>query len=172
MLSVFGGKITTYRKLSEEALERIAPYLPKAASKPGWTGHAALPGGDFDVQGLEQLIAALQRDYAFLSLPHATRLASAYGTRTEKMLGEASSLTDLGKSFGATLTEAEVRYLMAQEWARSAEDIVWRRSKLGLRMSVDQVAALDRWIETQRGGAVVAQELGKQESEKEAGGRS
>jgi glycerol-3-phosphate dehydrogenase len=162
VLSVFGGKITTYRKLSEEVLERIAPYLPKAAAKGGWTGRTALPGGEFDVQGLDALIASLQRDYPFLSRSHAKRLARAYGTLAEKMLGEASSLADLGKAFGASLTEREVRYLMAQEWACTADDIVWRRSKLGLRMSANEIAALEGWIEKQRGGGgeVVAHEAG------------
>jgi glycerol-3-phosphate dehydrogenase len=156
VLSVFGGKITTYRKLSEEALERVAPYLPKIESKGNWTGRTALPGGEFDVQGLDALIASLRTSYPFLSKAHATRLAHAYGTRATKLLGEASSLSDLGQDFGATLTEVEVRYLMAQEWALSAEDIVWRRSKLGLRMSPDQVAALDRWIARERAGHAVA----------------
>ena len=160
VLSVFGGKITTYRRLSEEALIRIAPYLPMAASKPGWTGRTALPGGGFDVQGLDALIASLRLDYPFLSRPHAARLARAYGTIARQILGEASSLADLGKPFGASLTEVEVRYLIAHEWACSAEDVVWRRSKLGLRLSADEVAALDRWIELQAGDDVVTQEAG------------
>ena len=160
VLSVFGGKITTYRRLSEEALERIASYLPKIETKGSWTGRTALPGGEFDVQGLDALIASLQSDYPFLSKAHASRLARAYGTRAEKVLGEASSLADLGEDFGAMLTEAEVRYLMAQEWALTAEDIIWRRSKLGLRLSADQVAALDRWIARERTGQGVMQEAG------------
>jgi len=156
VLSVFGGKITTYRKLSEEALERVASYLPKIESSGSWTGGAALPGGEFDVHGLDALIASLQSRYPFLSKAHATRLARAYGTRAAKLLGEAATAADLGADFGATLTEAEVRYLMAQEWAHTAEDIVWRRSKLGLRLSPDQVAALDRWMARERAGHALA----------------
>ena len=150
VLSVFGGKITTYRKLSEEALERIASYLPKIDAKGSWTGGVALPGGEFDVQGLAALTASLQSRYSFLSKAHAARLAHAYGTRATKLLGDASTLADLGRDFGATLTEAEVRYLMAEEWAQSADDVVWRRSKLGLRLSAEQVAMLDRWIARER----------------------
>ncbi len=156
VLSVFGGKITTYRKLAEEALERVASYLPKIETRGNWTGGAALPGGEFDVLGLDALIASLQSRYRFLSKVHATRLARAYGTRAAKLLGEAVSLADLGEDFGATLTEAEVRYLVAEEWALTAEDIVWRRSKLGLRLSADQVAALERWLARERAGHAVA----------------
>ena len=90
--------------------------------------------------------AELKRDYPFLSLSHASRLAHAYGTRATKLLGNAKSLADLGQSFGATLTESEVRYLIANEWACTAEDVVWRRSKLGLRLSAEEIAALDQWI--------------------------
>ncbi len=160
VLSVFGGKITTYRKLSEEALERVASYLPNIEAKGSWTGRTALPGGEFDVHGLDALIASLQSDYAFLSNVHATRLVRAYGTRAKKLLGNAASSADLGENFGATLTEAEVRYLMAQEWALSANDIVWRRSKLGLRLSADQVAALDRWMAHERARHTIVQEAG------------
>jgi glycerol-3-phosphate dehydrogenase len=157
VLSVFGGKITTYRKLSEEALERIAPYLPKIEASGSWTGSVALPGGEFDVQRLDALIASLQSRYSFLSKVHATRLARAYGTRATKLLGDASTLVDLGQNFGATLTAVEVRYLIAQEWALTAEDIVWRRSKLGLRLSADQVDALERWITRERAAPAVPQ---------------
>jgi glycerol-3-phosphate dehydrogenase len=90
------------------------------------------------------------RSYPFLSSAHANRLAHAYGTRASKLLGNAKSMTDLGQSFGATLTESEVRYLMSSEWACTAEDIVWRRSKLGLRLSPAEIAALDDWIAAHR----------------------
>lgn len=150
LLSIYGGKITTYRRLAEEALQKLAPYLKGTKAKEGWTAHAALPGGDFDVSAVDALIAELRRDYPFLTLAHANRLAHAYGTRAAKMLGTAKSPADLGQPFGATLTEREVRYLMANEWAVSAEDIVWRRSKLGLRLSKDEVAALDQWLQANR----------------------
>ena len=92
----------------------------------------------------------MQRGYPFLSPAHAARLAHAYGTRAKVVLGAAKSESDLGVSFGATLTESEVRYLMSNEWARTAEDIVWRRSKLGLRLSASEIAAIDDWIAAHR----------------------
>jgi glycerol-3-phosphate dehydrogenase len=150
LLSIYGGKITTYRRLAEEALERLSPYLRSAKAREGWTGKSPLPGGDLDVSALPALTAELRRDYPFLSQEHASRLAHAYGTRATKLLGSAKSLADLGQPFGATLTAAEVSYLMSSEWAVSAEDIVWRRSKLGLRMSPDEIATLDGWIAANR----------------------
>jgi len=147
LLSIFGGKITTHRRLAEEALEQLAPYLPNAKAHAGWTAKAPLPGGDFDVSGIAALTAELLRGYPFLEAAHANRLAHAYGTRAGKILGHAKSFADLGRSFGASLTEAEVRYLMSSEWACTAEDIVWRRSKLGLRLSADEIAGLEEWIE-------------------------
>jgi glycerol-3-phosphate dehydrogenase len=156
LLSIYGGKITTYRRLAEEALERLSPYLRSATpredfkAREGWTAKAALPGGDIDVSAIPALTAELVRHYPFLNAAHANRLAHAYGTRAAKWLGTAKSPADLGQSFGATLTEREVRYLMASEWALTAEDIVWRRSKLGLRMSPAEIAALDDWISAHR----------------------
>ena len=145
VLNVFGGKITTYRRLAESALDKISIVLPLAKGK--WTAGVALPGGDFAHDGGPALVAGLQRDYPFLSDFWARRLMRAYGTEARMMLGDAKAADDLGRDFGATLTEAEVTWLMTREYARSAEDIVWRRSKLGLRLSKDQLAALDQWIE-------------------------
>ncbi len=150
LLSIYGGKITTYRRLAEEALERLSPYLRSAKAKEGWTGKSPLPGGDMDVSAVEALSAELVRKYTFLPTAHANRLALAYGTRATKLLGNAKSMADLGQAFGATLTESEVRYLMATEWAATAEDIVWRRSKLGLRLSAAEIAALEEWIAAHR----------------------
>jgi glycerol-3-phosphate dehydrogenase len=150
LLSIYGGKITTYRRLAEEALERLAPYLRSAKAREGWTAKSPLPGGDMDVSAIPALSAELVRTYPFLTAAHANRLAHAYGTRATKWLGNAKSLGDLGQSFGATLTEAEVRYLMAAEWACTADDIVWRRSKLGLRLSPAEIAAIDDWIAAHR----------------------
>jgi glycerol-3-phosphate dehydrogenase len=150
LLSIYGGKITTYRRLAEEALERLSPYLRSAKAREGWTGKSPLPGGDLDVSAIAALSAELQRSYPFLEPAHANRLAHAYGTRATKWLGAAKSIAGLGQSFGATLTASEVRYLMASEWALTAEDIVWRRSKLGLRMSAAEIAALDDWIAAHR----------------------
>jgi glycerol-3-phosphate dehydrogenase len=150
LLSIYGGKITTHRRLAEEALEKLAPYLKGAKAPEGWTAKAALPGGDFDVSALDALIAELLRDYPFLTPAHANRLAHAYGTRAQKMLGQAKAMAELGQAFGATLTEREVRYLMANEWACTADDIVWRRSKLGLRLSPAEIAALEDWFAANR----------------------
>jgi glycerol-3-phosphate dehydrogenase len=149
LLSIYGGKITTYRRLAEEALERLAPYLRSAKARAGWTAKSPLPGGDLDVSAIDALVAELQRSYPFLTRAHANRLAHAYGTRATKLLGNARSMADLGKSFGATLTEREVNYLISVEWALSAEDIVWRRSKLGLRLTAEEIAGLDNWLATQ-----------------------
>ena len=152
LLSIYGGKITTYRRLAEEALERLSPYLRSAApredvkAREGWTAKSPLPGGDLDVSAIAALTAELARNYPFLEPAHASRLAHAYGTRATKLLGNAKSMADLGQSFGATLTESEVRYLMSVEWAFTAEDIVWRRSKLGLRLTSAEIAAIDDWI--------------------------
>jgi glycerol-3-phosphate dehydrogenase len=146
LLSIYGGKITTYRRLAEEALERLSPYLRSAKAREGWTGKSALPGGDMDVSAVAALTAELVRKYSFLPTAHANRLAHAYGTRAHKLLGSAKSMADLGQSFGATLTESEVRYLMSTEWAVTAEDVVWRRSKLGLRLSAGEITALDEWM--------------------------
>jgi glycerol-3-phosphate dehydrogenase len=150
LLSIYGGKITTYRRLAEEALERLEPYLRSAKAKEGWTGKSPLPGGDMDVSAVAALTAELTRKYPFLTPAHANRLAHAYGTRATKLLGNAKTFADLGQSFGATLTENEVRYLMSNEWACTADDVVWRRSKLGLRLSPDEIAALDEWIKAHR----------------------
>lgn len=144
LLNVFGGKITTYRRLAEAALTKLQEALPVKGQV--WTAGATLPGGDFDVEGFEALVERLAKDYPFLRPATAQRLARAYGTRSWQLLGQAGSDTDLGRVFGADLTETEVDYLMRAEWARRASDIVWRRSKLGLRMTQAEIAALDDWM--------------------------
>jgi glycerol-3-phosphate dehydrogenase len=146
LLSIYGGKITTYRRLAEEALEQLGPYLRSAKAREGWTAKSPLPGGDIDVSALPALTAELRRSFSFLTQEHASRLAHAYGRHALRLLGNAKSSADLGQSFGATLTAAEVEYLITSEWAMTAEDIVWRRSKLGLRLSRAQMAAIDDWI--------------------------
>ncbi|MFL4999426.1 MAG: glycerol-3-phosphate dehydrogenase, partial [Xanthobacteraceae bacterium] len=164
LLSIYGGKITTYRRLAEEALERLSPYLRSAKAREGWTAKSPLPGGDLDVSAIAALSAELQRGYPFITPAHAARLAHAYGTRAVKLLGNARSMADLGKSFGATLTEREVRYLVTAEWALTAEDIVWRRSKLGLRLTEEEIAGIDNWL--------AAHAVSVQNSLREAGGRT
>jgi glycerol-3-phosphate dehydrogenase len=148
VLNVFGGKITTYRRLAEHALEKIAPFLN--VTNGAWTAGVPLPGGDFPVDGVARLVAGLKSDYPFLTLPWASRLVRAYGTEAANVLGDATTAADLGQDFGATLTAREVDWLMACEFARTADDIVWRRSKLGLRMAADDVAALDTYMSARR----------------------
>lgn len=143
-LNVFGGKITTYRRLAESALEKIAEVLPDV-NRP-WTAGVALPGGDFAVDGVESLIAATKAAYPFLTDRWALRLVRAYGTEVQDVLRIAKTAVDLGIDFGADLTQREVEWLIEQEYARAADDIVWRRSKLGLRMTAEQIERLDKWI--------------------------
>ncbi|PWC35317.1 glycerol-3-phosphate dehydrogenase C-terminal domain-containing protein, partial [Azospirillum sp. TSO22-1] len=144
LLSVFGGKITTYRKLAEAALAKLAPHLPLANGS--WSSRVPLPGGDFPVDETGALIAELRARYPFVAPEHMARLVRTYGTRTWDLLGDAAGPVDLGRRFGGDLTEAEVRYLMAEEWAQTAEDVLWRRTKLGLRLGAAEADALDAWM--------------------------
>lgn len=144
ILNIFGGKITTYRRLAQSALSKIRPYFDAVGDD--WTAGIPLPGGDFPVEGVAELIGQLKADYPFLDDRWAKRLVRAYGTDAKVLLGDAQSTGDLGQDFGATLTEREVRWLMEHEYARRAEDIVWRRNKLGLRLSTEQIAGLDDWM--------------------------
>jgi glycerol-3-phosphate dehydrogenase len=147
-LSIFGGKITTYRKLAESVLDRLGKHLPgDSATKKGWTATEPLPGGDFPTDGRAALAAELRRDHPFLSEAEAARLAGSYGTKARMFLGESKAAADLGRWFGV-LSEAEVRYMMAQEWAVTAEDILWRRSKLGLHLAKADQQALAEWLKT------------------------
>jgi len=147
LLSVIGGKITTYRRLAEAALEKLAPHLPaRAGLPPGWTGETPLPGGDFPHDGFEALVADLLRRRPWLAPGLARRLARAYGTRTERLLDGIASERGLGQCFGADLTEAELRYLIGEEWAVSADDVLWRRTKLGLRLRPEEAAAVEAFM--------------------------
>ena len=141
VLSVFGGKITTYRRLAESALAKLAPHCDWAA-RPAWTASSTLPGGDFATDGFEARVAALSARAPWLAVETARRLVRAYGTDAGAIIGDAAGPADLGRDFGAGLTEAEVRHLMRAEWARTADDVLWRRSKLGLRLDDAQKAAL------------------------------
>jgi len=147
VLSVYGGKITTYRRLAESALTMLAPHLPTPAGLArGWTGRTPLPGGDFPARGFEEQVSAIARRYPFLGATLARRLARTYGALVSEVLGAANKREDLGRDFGADLTEAEVRYLVRREWAVSAADIVWRRTKLGLRLSESAIASVDEYL--------------------------
>ncbi len=144
LMSIFGGKITTFRKLSEAVLKQLGPHLPPPTGlRAGWTAIEKLPGGDFPMTGFDDAVTALEREYPFLPHKLARRLMRAYGTRVRVLLGAATSMADLGRDHGAGLTEAELRYLVRHEWVRRAEDVVWRRSKLGIRLDAAQIAAID-----------------------------
>lgn len=145
ILSVFGGKITTYRHLAESAVAKLAAHLPMLDG-PTWTSEKPLPGGDFAMDGAAALSEAMAARYTFLPEPLVKRLVRSYGTRADIWLGTASSLANLGLDFGHGLFANEVDYLIEREWARTAEDILWRRSKLGLRFSIDQVAVLEKYV--------------------------
>lgn len=147
VLHVFGGKITTYRKLAESALERLREFFPGLG--PSWTEDSCLPGGDFDPVDFDRHIADLLRAYPFLDVRQAHRLFSAYGTCVNDLLGDASCFSDLGEAFGAGLTVREVQWMIQHEWARSADDVLWRRSRLGLRVTREEAGALDTWIRSQ-----------------------
>ncbi len=148
LLTVFGGKITTYRRLAEAALQMLAPFFAMGAP---WTARDPLPGGNIAWDGIDALVARTRERWPFLSAAHAGRLARAYGTRLDDILGDAKSLEDLGENFGAGLTAREVRYLMDREWALDADDILWRRSKLGLKMSAAERSNLARFVAQPRG---------------------
>ena len=146
LLSVFGGKITTYRHLAEAAVDMLRERLPQIMDRP-WTADAALPGGDFPVDETGARMRAFAQRYPFLEPQWATRLFRAYGTAAETVLGDARTIGDCGVHFGHGLTAREVRHLVEREWAMTADDILWRRTKLGLRLSPEQVGALERYLE-------------------------
>jgi glycerol-3-phosphate dehydrogenase len=149
LLTVYGGKITTHRRLAEAAMARMTFF----AARPPWTAGSSLPGGDFPIDGFYNQVAEAIGRWPFLSEPHARRLVRAYGTRIGRILGTAQSMDDLGERFTADLTAAEARYLVENEWAQSEEDVLWRRSKLGLKATPEEIAALARFIAGLRGQA-------------------
>jgi glycerol-3-phosphate dehydrogenase len=132
LLTIFGGDVTMARLRAERAVSRLLPFYPMSQSV---SAQATLPGGDFRFQNFETEVESARERWKFLTPDRALRLVSAYGTRLREVLGEARENTDLGENFGPDLTEAEVRYLMTKEWARFPDDILWRRSKLGLTMA-------------------------------------
>jgi glycerol-3-phosphate dehydrogenase len=143
LLTIYGGKITTYRRLAEAAMEKIGIFF---GGLPPWTAGSSLPGGDFPVEEFDELVAEAIGRWPFLAEPHARRLARAYGRRLERILGDARSMEDLGPCFAGDLTGNEVRYLVENEWAQKADDILWRRTKLGLVASRDERAALEKFM--------------------------
>lgn len=156
LLSVFGGKITTFRKLAEEAVDLISPSM-RVRGK-AWTANACLPGGDLfgskplnrSVLEYDAYVRGLQQKYCWLAPALVARYARAYGTRTDTMMAERNSIDDMGEEIAPDLYEAEVDYLIRQEWVVTAADILWRRSKLGLYLPPGTEEKLDAWLHSRR----------------------
>lgn len=142
LLNIFGGKITTFRKLSEFAVDTLVTHFPRA--KKPWTKSVAFPGGNFESK--EQLLADLAKEFPWLPTAIAKRYVRVYGTLCRPFLQNAKSLEGMGKDFGAGLYQSEVDYLVNYEWAYNADDILWRRTKLGLRMSKEQKRVLEDYV--------------------------
>jgi glycerol-3-phosphate dehydrogenase len=143
-INVFGGKLTTSRRLAESVLEKIEAVLGKKGD--AWTKGGRLPGGDFEPLAFEAEARRLGMDYGGMPQRLVRRLLRLYGTRARVLLGQATSVEELGQHFGWDLYAAEVDYLVANEWARTAQDVLWRRTKVGLRVSGDEVAALEAYL--------------------------
>jgi glycerol-3-phosphate dehydrogenase len=153
VLTVMGGKVTTYRRLAEEALERLHPHLPGMG--PAWTAGAPLPGGDLEqndrisgspVAAFELFVTRLTDTYSGFDRSFLTRLARRHGSLVHDVLGDAKRMADMGRLFGPSLTEREVVYLKEREWAMTADDILWRRTKAGLHLSADERARVTEAI--------------------------
>lgn len=143
LLSVFGGKITTHRKLAEDVMRQLSDHISMG---PKWTARVPLPGGDFPVGRHQQQQDSLTQAHPYVTPSHAARLVRQYGRRAADVFEGVIAASDMGIHFGATLYECEVKYLVLQEFARTSEDVIWRRTKLGLRLDADQIAALDTWM--------------------------
>jgi glycerol-3-phosphate dehydrogenase len=144
MLSIYGGKITTYRKLAEQALDDIARYLPPLKAR--WTDRAVLPGGDLPTGGLAAWIAELGKRYPALPASLLRGLAHRHGTRAAAVLGDARAPGDLGEDFGQGLTAAEVAHFVRNEWACTGDDVLWRRTKCGIGMSDAQRQRVEAFV--------------------------
>jgi len=144
LVTVLGGKISTYRLLAEHAMRLLSPYFSKLGAD--WTATAPLPGGDMPNADFEYFFDGFQKNYPWLPAALALRLARAYGVCVGMLLANAKSLDDLGHDFGGGLYEREVEYLVRYEWAQTGEDILWRRSKLGLHCAAGVESAVDDWL--------------------------
>jgi glycerol-3-phosphate dehydrogenase len=149
ILSVFGGKITTYRHLAESAVDRLSSYLAVLKGE-SWTLRQPLPGGDFPIDGAHHLALDIQREHAYLPAALVHRWVRSYGTKTRSFLSNVSAFADLGTDFGHGLYAVEADYLVEHEWAQSAEDILWRRSKLGLRFNTEEAQTLEDYVVSRR----------------------
>jgi len=146
LLNIFGGKITTYRKLAESALDEIAQFFPNLPGK--WTAGVPLPGGDFAVDGFDGLVAEIEASHGFLPQGLARRLVRAYGTDARLILQGVKNLDDMGTAFGADIFSVELDWVIEHEWVRNAEDFVWRRTRQGLRLSPEQITDINAYIIT------------------------
>jgi len=148
LLNVFGGKITTYRKLAEAAMETLRPYFSEMLDQ--WTAGVALPGGDFAIDGFDKLVDEIHASCPLLSIDVVRRLARAYGTEARNILAPVKSKHDLGIDFGAGIHGVELDWAIENEWVTSAEDFLWRRTRMGLRLTPDQISAVDEYIRQKR----------------------
>lgn len=144
IISIFGGKITTYRSLAEHVLSKLSPYFSNMTGN--WTEKSKLPGGDLSGYSFDNFVKKLKQEYPWVPKRMLYRHAESYGNITHKILKNAKTLNDLGKHFGADLYEAEVRYLIKEEWVQTCEDLIWRRSKLGLFLTEAEIAQLKEYI--------------------------
>ncbi len=142
ILSIFGGKITTYRKLAEHALDKLGPFFP--GMRKAWTARVPLPGGD--MEDFDRWLAAFRKLFPWLPSDLAVHYGRLYGTRATTLLDGAKSLSDLGMHFGAKFYEREARFLLRTEWARTAEDVLDRRTKHGMHLTATERAAFTRWL--------------------------
>uniref|UniRef100_UPI002896BB89 glycerol-3-phosphate dehydrogenase n=1 Tax=Pantoea sp. CTOTU49201 TaxID=2953855 RepID=UPI002896BB89 len=144
LLHVFGGKITTFRKLAEHAIQKLSPFFPNMGAD--WTRGATLPGGDMPHADFDSFLEQVKARWPWLPQPLRKHYARLYGTRIDKLIGHANALGDLGRHFGGQLYEAEVRYLVEKEWAQQAEDVLWRRTKHKLHLDDAQQQAFTQWF--------------------------
>jgi glycerol-3-phosphate dehydrogenase len=143
LLSIFGGKITTYRMLAEHALEKLRPWT---GERPTWTANEALPGGDFGGRDFTKMLVAYEKEFSGLPGGWLKRLLRRHGTLASDVIGSATDEAGLGEKFGGGLYECEVRYAVAKEWAREADDVLWRRTKCGLHMTGSERARVVGWF--------------------------
>ncbi len=146
-MSIYGGKITTSRKLADHALEKLAPYFKDVGKE--WTHKACLPGGDIPKGDFDDFFEKLSHQYPWVEAGTLRRLARCYGTRISRILGSAKDEKDLGRRFGKGLFEAEVRYLVAEEWVTSPQDVLWRRTKLGIHLTDAEIDEFVCWFTAQ-----------------------
>lgn len=145
LLHVFGGKITTFRKLAEHAMQKLAPFFPTMG--PNWTRGATLPGGEIANADFEGFLQQVKAQYPWLPQALRKHYARLYGARLSQVVGNSIQIADLGRHFGGLLYEAEVRYLVEKEWAQQAEDVMWRRTKHKLHLSLEQQQAFTQWFD-------------------------